>query len=141
MLLAVDLIVWVGGEVRVGGRVLGLDGVAVVAFGRPDVLSGIADAGLYVEQFAHLLTDGLVIVEQELPARLKKGTQVVLVILEEGRLTVGRLQGVPVQVAPLAVVADADVADTRYEVQGTERSTGTVSAWMPCVVAMRQRLR
>lgn len=47
---------------------------------------------------------------EELELLLVEGTEVVLVILEEGGVAVGRLEGIPVLMAPVAVVADADVA-------------------------------
>ena len=128
-----DLIVGPRLEGRVGQRVLGVDGVAVVVGHRAAGLGpgqrgrgavargrawrhggavgrGVADGGVYVEQAAHRFADGLVEVAQVLPAALEEGAQVVGVILEEGRLAVGRHQGVPVQMAPVAVVADAHVA-------------------------------
>ena len=44
------------------------------------------------------------------PLALKEGAQVVSIILEERRLTVGTQQGVPMEMAPIAVIADADIA-------------------------------
>ena len=75
------------------------------------IAGGQADAGLYVEQLAHRLANGLVEVYQPLPAVLsEEGAQVVFVVLEEGRVAVGRLQGLPVQMAPVAVVGKQWVA-------------------------------
>ena len=65
------------------------------------------DDGMNVEQLANLLADGFVEVEEIVPALFEERTQVVLIIHEEGRVAVGRLQGVPMEVAPVAVVADA----------------------------------
>lgn len=74
------------------------------------IAGGQADAGLYVKQLAHRLADGLVEVEQTLPAVLgEEGAQIVLVVLEEGRVAVGRLQGLPVQMPPVAVVGEQRV--------------------------------
>lgn len=91
MLLAVDLVVGAGCEVGVGRRVLGLYGVAEVVQGGVggygcgwQELRGGADAWLYVEQLAHLLADGFVEVEEELPIGQEEGSEVVLVILKEG---------------------------------------------------------
>ena len=67
------------------------------------------DDGMYIEQLANLLADGFVEVEEIVPALFEERAQVVLIIHEEGRVAVGRLQGVPMEVAPVAVVADADV--------------------------------
>ena len=64
---------------------------------------------LDIEEFAHRLTDCLVEVEQELPTLLEEGTDIILIIVEERRLTIGALQGVPVEMAPIAVIADADI--------------------------------
>ena len=57
-----------------------------------------------IKEFAHLLTDGLIEVNEVLPIVLgKEGTQVVLVIFKERRLAIGRLQSLPMQVTPVAV--------------------------------------
>ena len=47
------------------------------------------DLGQHVEQDAHALADGLVIVEQELPPLGEERAQVVFIILEEGRVAIG----------------------------------------------------
>ena len=49
-------------------------------------------------------------VEEEGVLFLKKGSQVVGIKLEEGRLAVGRHQRVPVQMSPVAMVRDTNVA-------------------------------
>ncbi len=74
------------------------------------VLVRDADIGAHVEQLAELGGYLHVEVEEKLPAALEERTQVVGVVHEERRLAVGRHDGVPVEVAPLAVVGDAYVA-------------------------------
>jgi hypothetical protein len=55
------------------------------------------------------MCDGKVEVEEKLPLSLEERAQVVGQELEEGALAIGREQGVPVLVPPVAVVAQADV--------------------------------
>ena len=64
-----------------------------------------------VKQLAHFQHDFEIEVIEELVVVLEEGVQVVGVELEEGALAVGRLQCVPMDAAPGAVVTDADVAD------------------------------
>lgn len=53
-------------------------------------MGSAGDAGMDVEQFAHLLADGIIEIHQELPVVLgEKRAQVVFVIFEKGRLAVG----------------------------------------------------
>ena len=65
---------------------------------------------VYPDEAAHQLGQLPVEIVEELNLLLVKGAEVILVVLEEGGMAVGRLEGVPVLVAPVAVVADADVA-------------------------------
>ena len=65
-----------------------------------------ADLRLNIDQFAHFLADLLVEIEQKVPALLEEGTDVVLIVVEKRRLTVGALQGIPVQMPPVAMIAD-----------------------------------
>ena len=89
------------------------DGVAeVVGTHRSGIHVLIRDADIrtHVEQLAELGGYLHVEVEEKLPAALEERTQVVGVVHEERRLAVGRHDGVPMEVAPLAVVGDAYVA-------------------------------
>ena len=98
---------------------LGVDGIAKIRYDYPrsrplpymggEIGIGIVDIGVDVEQFTYLLSNGFVEVEQIVPAAFKERTQIVFVIHEEGRVAIGRLKGVPMQVTPVAVVADADI--------------------------------
>ena len=64
-----------------------------------------------VDEFAHLAHDGRVEIEEELPFVGKEGAEVVLVEFEEGTVHVRRRQRLPVLSPPMAVVAQAKVAD------------------------------
>lgn len=100
-------------ERAVGYGVLGAYDVAEVV----DVVARVGDISvgqtrwrLDVEQFAHLKRYLHVEIIEICGAALKERAYVVGVVFEERRLTVGRHEGVPVQVPPIAVVADACVA-------------------------------
>jgi len=69
----------------------------------------ITHMGLNIYQLAYLLSDGLVEIEQIVPALLEERPQVVLVIVKERRLAIGTLNSIPVQMSPVAMVADAEV--------------------------------
>lgn len=73
------------------------------------ILLGECHLGTDVQQLADFLTDRFVIVYQVLPSLFEERTDIVLVILKEGRLAIGCCQGVPVQMSPVAVVTDADI--------------------------------
>ena len=118
--LLIHLIVGLGLEVRIRQRVLGGDRLAVVDFrgrrkeeGGRSILRGQGDFGLYIDQFAHFGPDGLVEIEQIVPALFKERTDIVLIICKERRFAVSTLQGVPMQMPPVAVVADARILDER----------------------------
>lgn len=66
-------------------------------------------SGIYVEQAAQERLQCQVVVGQVLPLLLIEWSEVVSVILKEGRLPVAAHQRVPVLVAPVSVVADAYV--------------------------------
>ena len=55
--------------------------------------------------------DGHVKVEQVLPLQLKEGADIIYVVIKERTVAIGAHQGIPVQVAPVAVVTDADIRD------------------------------
>lgn len=69
--------------------------------------------GLYVEQLTHRLSDGHVEVEKEIPPFLKERVQVIGIELEERALAIGRLQGLPVEMTPGAMVGDAHIFHLR----------------------------
>ena len=66
--------------------------------------------GVNVQPLAHQPCDFHVEIIEEIPPFLKKWIQVVGIIFKERRLAIGRLQRIPVQATPIAVVADAQVA-------------------------------
>ena len=109
--LLVDLVVASWLEVGVRCRVLGTDRSTVVNDRGGSVGLGEGDAWLDVEKFAHLLADLLVEIKQERIAFIKEGADVILVVFKEGRLAIGRLQGIPMQTAPMAMIAQTDVLD------------------------------
>ena len=135
MARGIDLVIGMGTEVGIGQGMLGPDGIAEIGRksdggirrgadtaalivagdgGSWRISVGRGDVGVDVEQLAHQQRNLHVEVVEKLPSPLEKGVQVVGVILKEGRLAVGCLQGIPVQPAPLAVVADAYVARERF---------------------------
>jgi len=65
---------------------------------------------LDIQQFAHLLTNRLIIIYQSLPMALcKERAQVVLVILKERGITIGCLQSLPMQMTPVAMIRNPDI--------------------------------
>ena len=64
-----------------------------------------------VKEFTHLLHDFEVEIVEEFIVLLEEGSEIVCVKLKEGAFAVSRLQGISMDAAPRAVVADADVAD------------------------------
>mgnify|MGYP004670897339 CR=1 FL=1 len=62
-----------------------------------------------VEELYHFLCCLHVEIEEELVFLLEEGADVVLVILEEGALAIGGEERIPVDVAPVGVVGDADI--------------------------------
>ena len=73
------------------------------------VLLGAGEGGGEVEQFAALMDEGFVEVDEEVPVAFVEGTEVVLQILEEGGVEVAGLEGIPVLALPVGVTADAHV--------------------------------
>ena len=64
-----------------------------------------------IQEFAEFVGDGHIEVEQVLPPLLKERTDIIYIIIKERTVAIGTHQGIPVQVAPVAVVADADIRD------------------------------
>ena len=74
-----------------------------------NVLFGNRNPGTDVEEFYHLLCSLHVEIEEELVFLLVERADVVLIILEERALAIGGKERIPVDVAPVGVVGDADV--------------------------------
>ena len=68
---------------------------------------------LYVEQLAHLTGYGKVEIEKKLPFPLKERPQVIGIIFEKRALAIGRLQGLPMEMPPRAMVRHAHVFHLR----------------------------
>ena len=116
MLSAEDLIIATWLELRVGLGMLGADDVAEVTdvptctlFGGEECVGGL-HLWMDVEQLAHQHGDVVIEIDKELPFALKERREVVGIEFEERRLAVGTADGIPVQVAPVAMVADTCVA-------------------------------
>ena len=65
--------------------------------------------GLYVEEFAYLLTYIEIEINEICPPFLKKRTDIIGIILKEGREIVGTLKRIPMHMSPVAMVADTYV--------------------------------
>ena len=84
MFLLIDLKIGTGNEVGVITRMLGVDNLTEIGWVVRGVLCGVVDGGMNIDQFAHLLTDGIVIVDETFPVMLREErTQVVLIVLKE----------------------------------------------------------
>ena len=94
--------------------------------GRGLVGGGAFHAGRKVDERAHQAAEGFVEVHQELVPMLVERAKLVFVVFEERRVIVGRFEGVPMQVAPVAVVGDADVP------RGTFRRVGLHGGYSQC---------
>ena len=64
-----------------------------------------------IQEFAEFMGDGHIEVEQVLPPLLKERADIIYIIIKERTVAIGAHQGIPVQVAPVAVVTDADIRD------------------------------
>ena len=91
-----------------------------------------------VEELYHLLCSLHVEIEEELVFLLVEGADVVLVILEEGALAVGGEERIPVNMAPVGVVGDADVFHRQrcVVVRGDGEGEGAVGGWDEHAVAI-----
>lgn len=113
--LRTHLIIRCGVEVGVGQRMLRADSLAevdncIILRWQHDILFRECYLWPHVEQLAHGVHDVEVEVEEEGVSFLEERSQVVGIKLEEGCLAVGRHQRVPVQMSPVAVVRDTNVA-------------------------------
>jgi len=92
MLLLIDLIIGFGNEIWVWQRVLGIDRLAVIRGERYVCRMMIGgrkcDFRLDIQQLTHLAADGLIEIKEIIPSILEKRADVVLIILEEGRLSI-----------------------------------------------------
>ena len=73
------------------------------------ILGSLVDIWLEADQRAECVGDGGVEVEEVVPRPLKEGVEVIGIILEERALAIGGEKRIPVDVAPVGVVGDADV--------------------------------
>lgn len=114
MLLNVYLIVglWLEGGIWQG--MLGADNVAEIVGLVLKVFIGKADVRPDIEQLAHLLRDSHIEIEEERPSLLEERMQVVGIELEERTLSIRRQQCVPVEMLPVAMVADAYIAHLAF---------------------------
>lgn len=113
--LRTHLIIRCGVEVGVGQRMLRANSLAevdncIILRWQHDILFRECYLWPHVEQLTHGVHDVEVEVEEEGVPFLEKGSQVVGIKLEERCLAVGRHQGVPVQMSPVAMVRDTNIA-------------------------------
>ena len=104
---------WV--EVGVGQRMLRANSLAevdncIILRWQHDILFRECYLWPHVEQLAHGVHDVEVEVEEKGVMFLEERSQVVGIKLEEGCLAVGRHQRVPVQMSPVAMVRDTNIA-------------------------------
>ena len=122
--LLINLIVGAGNKVAVKARMLGANGVAEVV--GEAVQSGVFSASIYrlkcsceldlwlnVEQFCHFLRDSHVKVDEKCPLLFKERAQIVFIVHEKGTFTIGRAEGMPMDMTPVPVVRDADILHGR----------------------------
>ena len=117
--LHTHLIIRCGVEVGVGLRMLRANSLAevdncITLRWQHDILFRECYLWPHVKQLAHGVHDVEVEVEEEGVSFLEERSQVVGIKLEEGRLAVGRHQSVPVQMSPVAVVRDTNVAHSTF---------------------------
>ena len=73
------------------------------------IMLGVDDCGLHIQQVTDQTAQFLVEVEEELVFLFEEGADVVLIILEEWTLAIGGEERIPVDMAPVGVVGDADI--------------------------------
>lgn len=74
------------------------------------IMIGQDHLGLDVEQLADQLLERLVEIDEEIVFPLVEGREVVGIILEEGTHVIGRDQGVPMEMSPVAMIGNPYVA-------------------------------
>ena len=62
-----------------------------------------------IQEFAHFLCDGHVEIKEVFPVVIIERLQVVHVVIKEGAIAIGAHQSIPMQVAPVAMVTNADI--------------------------------
>lgn len=127
-----DLIVAARCEIDVGKRMFGRDGLTEVNDAgrretggrqkggsgrrrrqrrcRADIFRRKADVGPDVQQLAHTAADGHIEIVEALPVLFEEGADVVGIVFEERCLAVSAHKGVPMEMTPVAVVADTYTA-------------------------------
>lgn len=113
--LRTHLIIRCGVEVGVGQRMLRANSLAevdncIILRWQHDILFRECYLWPHVEQLAHGVHDVEVEVEEEGVSFLEERSQIVGIKLEEGCLAVGRHQRIPVQMSPVAMVRDTNIA-------------------------------
>ena len=115
MLLFIDLIIALGSEFSVRKRLLWANSIAeildfILFFQFFTLNIGFGDRNLRtdVEELYHLLCSFHVEIEEEFVFLFEEGADVVLIIFKERALAVGGEERIPVDVAPVGVVGDAD---------------------------------
>ena len=131
------LVVRLWGELRVfaGEVFFRMDAFAEICFVCGEigpVFRGAFQFGLYVYQRADEAAKFFVEVNQKLIFLLVEGTEVVFVVFKKGCVVVCRLDGVPVQVSPVAVVGDADVAHRAFQRGGLHGGDGECQFAVRC---------
>ena len=123
MFLPVNLIIALRLEFGVRKRFLGANCIAeildfILFFQFFTLNIGFGDRNLRadVEELYHLRGCLHVEIEEELVFLLVEGADVILIILEERALAIGGKERIPVDVAPVGVVGDADVLHRQRDV-------------------------
>ena len=111
MLLLIHLIVRFGLKIRILYRMLGADYRAEII---PTPLGGAGggyDLRLNIQQFTHLFANRFVEIQQIIPSILKKWPYIILVILKKRRFPIRTHQRIPMQMPPVAVIANTNIFD------------------------------
>ena len=97
-------------ERRILDRMFGTDRLPEIMGHLRLIMIGQDHPGFNVEQLADQLLERLVEINEEIVFPLEEGGEIVGIILEEGAHVVGRDQGVPMEMPPIAVIGDPYVA-------------------------------
>lgn len=100
-------------EVVVGLWMLGVDSVTIVVWMFLYIFRGVFHVRADVNKLTDGLANGFVEINEKGITLLEERTDVVSIVFKEGTFAVGRLQGIPVNVSPLVMVADTQVLDQR----------------------------
>lgn len=107
--LRIDLVIRSGDEFVILDRMFRSDGFAEIAGLFLGVFVGRLHTGINIKELAHLLGYLPIEIIEIIPTTFKERTYVVLIEFEERAFAVSTLKGMPVQMTPIAVVADANV--------------------------------